>query len=102
MASARIIVREIGSPSTQVLERKLGLAERAWENGFLRKAVLILILAAIWETYGRWLDNDLLFPTLSATLASLAEHIRDGTIPARARTSVNVLLMGYAAGVALA
>jgi NitT/TauT family transport system permease protein len=102
MSNARIIVREMGRPATEVLERKLGFAELAWENGVVRKTLIILILAAIWETYGRWLDNELLFPTLTATLASLAEHIQDGSIPARAWTSVKVLLMGYAAGVFLA
>jgi NitT/TauT family transport system permease protein len=102
MSNARIIVREMGRPATEMLERKLGFAELAWENGVVRKTLIILILAAIWETYGRWLDNELLFPTLTATLASLAEHIQDGSIPARAWTSVKVLLMGYAAGVFLA
>jgi NitT/TauT family transport system permease protein len=102
MSNVRIIVREMGRPVTEVLERKLGVAELAWENGVVRKTLIILILAAIWEIYGRWLDNDLLFPTLSATVTSLVEHIQDGSIPARAWASVKVLLMGYAAGVVMA
>jgi NitT/TauT family transport system permease protein len=43
-----------------------------------------------------------LFPTLSETLVSLGDHIADGSLPARAWSSVKVLLMGYVAGVLLA
>ncbi len=102
MSNVRIILRDMGGPAIEVVERKLGLAELAWENAFLRKIVLILLLAVIWEVYGRWLDNPLLFPTLSDTFKAFIDHVRDGTLPARALASVKVLLMGYAAGVALA
>ena len=102
MTKARIILRDMESSSTGALERKLSALELAWDNAFVRKFLLILALAAIWELYGRWLDNSLLFPPLSETMRSLFDHIEDGSIPARAWASVKVLLMGYAAGVLLA
>ncbi|HEX6119004.1 MAG TPA: ABC transporter permease [Dongiaceae bacterium] len=102
MTKARIIPRNMGSSTTGALERKLGVLELVWDNAFVRKFLLILALAAIWELYGRWLDNSLLFPPLSETMRSLFDHIEDGSLPARAWTSVKVLLMGYAAGVLLA
>src|SRR6478609_6694117 len=40
--------------------------------------------------------------TLTDTLESLVDHVRDGSLPARAWASVKVLLMGYVAGVLLA
>jgi NitT/TauT family transport system permease protein len=87
---------------TAVVERKLNLLERAWESGFVRKTLIIIFLGIVWETYGRALDNPLLFPTLTDTLATMKDRIADGTIPMRAWTSIKVLLMGYAAGIALA
>jgi NitT/TauT family transport system permease protein len=102
MMKAQIILRETAGPASTEVERKLGLLELAWDSAFVRKCVLIVILALVWEIYGRVLDNPLLFPTLSETITSLIEHVRDGSLPARAWTSIQVLLMGYAAGTAIA
>ena len=76
--------------------------ELLWNDGFVRKSLIIVVLAAIWQAYGSYLDNPLLFPTFSDTIAALWEKVRDGTIPMRAWTSLKVLFMGYAAGIALA
>lgn len=85
-----------------VVERELSLAERAWNSAFLRKTVIIIVLAIAWELYARYLDNALLVPTFSETVATLFDRIRDGSLPARALTTIKVLLMGYAAGLTLA
>lgn len=85
-----------------VVERELSLAERAWNSAFLRKTVIIIVLAIAWEIYARYLDNALLVPTFSETVATLFDRIRDGSLPARALTTIKVLLMGYAAGLSLA
>src|SRR5690242_10514114 len=102
MTMARVILREQTAAGTEEVQQKLGLAELAWDNGFVRKTVLIIVLALIWEIYGRALDNVLLFPTLTETIRSLISHVVDGSLPARAWASIQVLLMGYAAGVAMA
>ncbi len=102
MAKARIIFREETGPAGAEVERRLGLLEQAWDMAFVRKAVIILILAVVWEIYGRILDNPLLFPTFSETFTALMERIADGSLPARAWASLKVLLMGYVVGVALA
>ncbi|WP_457108844.1 ABC transporter permease [Methylobacterium sp. P5_C11] len=97
------IVRETGhAQGATVVEKPLSLAERLYNQAWLRKVVILVLLAGIWEAYGRYLDNDLLFPTFSATVAAFVRGIADGTLPARAWSSLKVLLMGYAAGVALA
>ena len=101
-STARIVMRDENAPVTGDIERKLSFLETLWDSAFVRKAALILILGLIWEGYGRWLDNPLLFPTLTDTLASSWENIRNGILPARAWASVQVLLMGYVAGVILA
>jgi NitT/TauT family transport system permease protein len=84
------------------VERILSLPERLFNSATVRKAVLLILLALIWEGYARYLDNELMFPTLSATLQSLIENCRDGTLPARAWTSIRILLIGYSLGVCLA
>ena len=97
------IIREQkhGADST-VVQKPLSLGERLYNQGWLRKAVILVGLALAWELYGRYLDSELLFPTFSATVAAFFRNVADGTIPARAASSLQVLLIGYALGVALA
>jgi NitT/TauT family transport system permease protein len=102
MSTARIILRDTAETGPGEVARPLKWHERAWQSGFVRKTLIILFLAIVWEIYGRWLDNPLLFPMLSETLEALRDRIADGSLPARAFASVKVLLMGYAAGVFLA
>ncbi|MGI4943285.1 MAG: ABC transporter permease [Janthinobacterium lividum] len=84
------------------VERVLPFGERLWNSGVLRKTLFLIVLGAIWECYARYLDNPLLFPTLSETLQSGWENIQNGVLPARAWTSLRILLIGYAAGIVLA
>ena len=102
MPTARIVMRDQNAETVGEVEQKLSFLETLWDSGTFRKTLLIVILGLIWEIYGRWLDNPLLFPTLTDTLASSWENIRNGVLPARAWASVQVLLVGYAAGVVLA
>ncbi|MEO8278737.1 MAG: ABC transporter permease [Ideonella sp.] len=75
-----------------------GYAQRPW----LRKLSILAAIALAWELYGRWMNNDLLFPTLLQTLGSLYEATASGVIPQRAANSLIVLLQGFAIGVVLA
>jgi NitT/TauT family transport system permease protein len=84
------------------VERQLSIAERLWNNAALRKGLILIVLAVIWEAYARHLDNVLLFPTLTDTLKALYDHLIDGSLIDRVWTSVRVLLIGYAVGIALA
>ncbi|GEO12495.1 ABC transporter permease [Microvirga aerophila] len=105
MSNAQIVMRADTGPTqahTGEVERKLSTLELAWGNGFVRKTAIIILLGLIWEAYGRYLDNPLLFPTLLDTLSTMRDRIADGTIPLRAWASIKVLLMGYASGVTIA
>ncbi|MGJ4901819.1 ABC transporter permease [Bradyrhizobium sp. HKCCYLS2058] len=104
MAEAKIILRDTSAASAAPADvaRKLGVLELLWNDGFVRKTLIIVLLTAIWQAYGSYLDNPLLFPTFSDTIAALWEKVRDGTIPMRVWTSLKVLFMGYAAGIVLA
>ena len=84
------------------VERELSAWERLRRNEALRKTLIIIVLGLIWEGYARYLNNPILFPTLTETLAAFWSRILDGTLPDRALASLQTLLMGYAAGVTLA
>ncbi|WP_425299293.1 ABC transporter permease [Pseudaminobacter soli (ex Zhang et al. 2022)] len=108
MAKPQIILSDgdIGSRPAHAnlapVEQKLSTAELVWGIGAVRKTLIILILAVLWQTYAVYLDNPLLFPTLSDTITTLIDRFADGTLPARIGTTLKVLLMGYAAGTLLA
>jgi NitT/TauT family transport system permease protein len=82
--------------------RPLSLFERLSENTIVRRLAILVVLGAIWQAYATWVANPLLFPTLTETLAALWEAITRGPLIERTLTSIQVLLMGYGIGLALA
>ncbi|MGP0072375.1 MAG: ABC transporter permease [Bryobacteraceae bacterium] len=68
----------------------------------LRKALVLVFLAALWEAYARWLNNPLLFPTFVDTLRAFFSAIASGELPRAATYTVQLLLKGYIAGLAIA
>jgi NitT/TauT family transport system permease protein len=103
MGSAQVLMAADAAPAGEIeIERRLGLLERLWQNGVVRKTLLIVVLGIAWQVYATSLDNALLFPKLSDTLATLVERFRDGVLVDRTWATIKVLLMGYAAGIALA
>jgi NitT/TauT family transport system permease protein len=96
------LVAEVEAKSFGVVEKPLSRWERLYGAGWLRKAVLLLALAAAWEIYARRLENPLLFPTFSATLEALWRAVASGVVPERTWASLRVLFQGYAAGLVLA
>jgi NitT/TauT family transport system permease protein len=95
------LIRQI-APVRDVAVRPLGAARRLYENAALRKSALLVLLALAWELYARQLNNPLLFPTFSATVAALAAALASGEIPRAAAYTISLLLQGYGAGLALA
>jgi NitT/TauT family transport system permease protein len=84
------------------VERPIPAWERVWNQGWVRKALIIIALAAIWQAYASFTDNDLLFPTFTDTMQAFFANIGNGVLLNRAWTSVKILLMGYAIGLTLA
>ena len=95
-------VREVSDTGYGVVAKPLGLGEIMWGNAGLRKAVVLIALAAIWQGYAIWLGNELLLPTFTQTVAALWSDLASGRLPAAAVVSIKVLLQGYAAGLVLA
>lgn len=84
------------------VERPLALPERIWNVALVRKTVILAVLAAIWEVYARYVANPLMFPTFSDTLLAWWEGVASGVIGQRLLVTLQLLVMGYAIGLALA
>ena len=78
------------------------LATRAWRQAWLRKSLILLALAALWEAAARWQNNDLLLPSFLQTAHAFIDGVASGDLLDRVRISLAVLLQGYAAGVVAA
>jgi NitT/TauT family transport system permease protein len=85
-----------------VVAKPLSAWERVYNVAIVRKLVILVALAVAWELYARWLNNPLLFPTFGATVDAFVDGFVHGTLLLKAWTSIKVLLVGYAAGIALA
>ena len=85
-----------------IVEKTLSTWEKVYNLALVRKLFILIVLAAAWEAYARWLNNALLFPTFGATAEAFADGIVHGTLLAKAATSIRILVVGYAAGIALA
>jgi NitT/TauT family transport system permease protein len=101
-ASAPRATHAASLAAPEVIEAPIAVWRRVYDNGAARKAVVLAVLAAAWEGYARSLDNPLLFPTLTATIAALATSVRSGELPAALVYTLTLLAKGYAAGLALA
>ena len=81
-----------------VVQRPLSTWEVLWDLGAFRKALLLALIALLWEIYARSLNNPLLFPTLSETFVALYQGLISGRIPLAAWGSIKLLLQGYGLG----
>lgn len=82
--------------------RPLSPFERLINQASVRRILIVLALAAIWQAYGAWLSNPLIFPSFGAVLDALWESILTRNLLWRAWSSIVVLAKGYVIGVALA
>lgn len=98
---AEIVVEPDRNAVTEV-QRPLSAFESLYRLGWLRKTLILLVLAVIWEVYGRVLDNRLLFPSFSETLHAFLSGLASGVLLERAAVSLQTLLVGYGLGILLA
>ena len=96
------VFRQVDRSGITVVEQRLTGWARLYDQSALRKAVVLVLLALIWELYARWLGNPLVFPTFSATVSALVRGLASGELPSAAVYTISLLLKGYAAGLALA
>jgi NitT/TauT family transport system permease protein len=82
--------------------RPLSVAERLLQITGVRRLIVVVVLCIAWQVYASWLNNNLLFPTLTETLEALYDAVVNGPLIQRTLTSLQILLMGYALGLAIA
>ncbi|MFP1825257.1 ABC transporter permease [Lonsdalea quercina] len=91
------------APLTDInVAQPLPLRNRLWNQGAVRKSLLLILLALLWEGAARWQNNDLLLPTFTQAAAAFIEDIRNGELPAKIAISMSTLVKGYVIGTALA
>ena len=96
------IVNIVEDKGFGIVEKPLGVWERLLDNGVVRKSIMLILLALVWEGYARWSGNPLLFPTFVATVKAFVSGILSGTLLRATWTSISLLLQGYAAGLLIA
>jgi len=96
------IRKTVSTQSYGVVEKPLSAFERIYDLNWVRKLFILLMLAGAWQLYATYVDNVLLFPTLSETADALIDAIRSGGLLQRAWFSISLLLQGYAIGLLLA
>ncbi|MGY4524747.1 ABC transporter permease [Pseudomonas sp. UBA4617] len=84
------------------VERQLPLLQRLWQQGWLRKALILLVIAVLWEAVARYQANDLLLPSFLQTAVALWDGLYSGELPAKVGVSLVILLKGYVLGIVLA
>ncbi len=82
--------------------RPLSLVERLLAITLVRRLIVLVVLFGAWQAYATYLDNNLLFPTLTETLEALYDAVVHGPLIERTLTSLQILLTGYVCGLALA
>jgi len=94
--------RSLASGQIGEVERPLSAWERVTNIDWVRRVTILIVLAAAWEGYGRYLNNPLMVPPFSMVMEALWQATVNGPLVDRTFTSVRVLVIGYACGVTLA
>ena len=103
LSSAREEFEIVLQPLTSVpLERDLPLGQRLWQQGWIRKSLILILLAVLWEVVARVQNNDLLLPSFVQTTSALYDGMLSGELLGKVWISLVVLLKGYLIGIVLA
>ncbi|WP_029006332.1 ABC transporter permease [Azorhizobium doebereinerae] len=82
--------------------KPLSLLERLANTTSVRRGLILVGIAVVWQAYATWLSNPLSFPTFTETLSALRDGIASGVIPQRLWVTLQTLVMGYAIGLVIA
>lgn len=85
-----------------VLQRQFSLPQRIWQQGWVRKGAILLLLALVWEGIARWQNNDLLLPTFLQTAQAFLDGLKTGELFGKTWLSLQVLLKAYLLGIVAA
>ena len=91
--------RELAPLPATYAERVLPWTQRIWDQAWLRRSIILVVLAVLWEIIARVQDNDLLLPTALQTAKALVEGLASGELIDKTAISLTVLLQGYLGGI---
>ena len=91
-------IHEVQVPHEMPLQQRLSSVVLLWNHSGLRKTLVLAFLGLLWEGYAHWLDNPLLFPTLSETMQAWWSGLLGGQLLIATWSSMQVLLKGYVSG----
>ncbi|HPO98683.1 MAG TPA: ABC transporter permease subunit [Bacillota bacterium] len=95
--------REVVEPvSLTNQQRPLSFWEKLWDCGAVRKLLILILLAIIWQVYATRLNNPLMLPTFFDMSVALSQMFLSGELLAKIDASLRVLLLGYGGGIAVA
>ncbi|EKM0668043.1 ABC transporter permease [Cronobacter turicensis] len=94
--------RKTALPGALPLDTPLPLNTRLWNQAWVRKTLLVILLLALWEGVARIQNNELMLPGFLQTLRAFSEDMHSGELPAKILNSLGTLLKGYAIGSVLA
>ncbi len=95
------VIERRETAQTGDVARPLSLWEKVTNITALRRLMILVVLALLWEVYARFLNNPLMLPTFSEVVASLWAEVTDGPLLDRTFTTIQVLLIGYGSGLLL-
>jgi NitT/TauT family transport system permease protein len=96
-------VDDVAQAVTADIALPLSLLERVWNQNWVRKAVILVALIALWQGYTVVFDVEpLMFPRFSDSALALWQSIVNGELLPKIWFSVKVLLYGYSLGMAIA
>ncbi len=100
---SEFIADDLSAAKDVDVERQLSPLERFWNVNAVRKLSILLGLIIAWEAYTQISEVEpLLFPTFSSSFAVLVETLLSGLMIEKIWITINVLVVGYAAGLAFA
>lgn len=91
-------LNSVVEPSADV-ELPLPVLTRVLHSTVVRRLIVVGLLAIIWQVYGTYLDNPLMFPRLSDVLVALGTSLVSGDLALRVATTLKVLIIGYSVGI---
>lgn len=95
-------IYEVDADRGDVVERPRSLGRAIYGRGWVRKTLVLAVLAAVWELYARQIDNELVLPSFTDTLTALIAAFASGELPIAAGYTIPILVVGYLAGLLLA
>lgn len=93
---------ELGPLTAVSLEQNIPFWRRLWGKGWLRKSLILVVIALAWQALAYYQANDLLLPSFTQTAIALWGSIANGELPQMVVVSLGVLVKGYLIGILLA